>query len=224
MPKNQIHGATTLTGTKTKLGRDIIIGMSDGLVIPFALIAGLTGAMAQSQTIIQITAIATAACALLMGLGGYLAGRSEQDVSSGQQSRDKEDKIKAFYANLGISPELQHEAVQEKIKEDAAWKEMIDTFSLTNDAGTRFQHIRTGMRIGIAYLISGLIPLIPYFFLSPSIKALPFSFAISLITLFVLGYMKGKGSGEPASWPAMTAVVMGSLAAGGAFFVGRLFT
>ncbi|HAN65814.1 MAG TPA: hypothetical protein DCQ34_05885 [Chitinophagaceae bacterium] len=224
MPKNQIHGATTLTGTKTKLGRDIIIGMSDGLVIPFALIAGLTGAMAQSQTIIQITTIATTVCALLMGLGGYHAGKSEQDVSSGQQSLDKEEKIKAFYTNLGISPELQHKAVREKIKEDAAWTEMIETFSLTNDATSRFQHIRTGFSIGFSFLLSGLIPLIPYFFLSPSMKALPISIAIALSTLFVLGFMKGKGSGEPATWSAMTAVIMGSLAAGGAFFVGRLFT
>lgn len=223
MPAKQIHDAGSLTFRKSKLGRDILIGMSDGLVIPFALTAGLTGAMDQSQTIIHISMLATTACALLMGLGGYHAGRSEQDDPSGQHSRDKEDKIKTFYANLGISPELQHQAVQEKIKEDAAWTEMIDTFSLTNDAGTRFQHIRTGFSIGFSYLLSGLIPLIPYFISRCPIKALPFSIVIALSTLFVLGYMKGKGTGEPAVWSAMTAVVMGSLAAGGAFFVGRLF-
>lgn len=222
MHTKQVNDTHTLTGSKRNLGRDLIIGMSDGLVVPFALMAGLTGAMDQSESIIQTTCMATAACAVLMGIGGYHAGKSELDEGS-HRLQKKEERIKAFYANLDISPELQQIAVQEKIREDEAWTNMIDCYALSEEPASRFQYTKTGIRIGLSYLLSGLLPLIPYFFLNPSLKALPYSIAIALATLFALGYMKGKGSGEPAWWSACTAVIMGALAAGGAFFVGRLF-
>src|ERR1700733_12405248 len=104
---------------------DIVIGMSDGLTVPFALAAGLRAAVgANHLNLIWIAGIAEiSAGSIAMGLGGYLAGKTEMDHYNAELRREyaevesvpdrERDEVKEFFSSLGLSQEVQEQAVQE---------------------------------------------------------------------------------------------------------------
>jgi len=213
--------------------RDVVIGMSDGLTVPFALAAGLTGA-ATSSSIIVIAGIAEiVAGSIAMGLGGYLAGQTEEDHYNSELKRENDEvervpdmekkEVKDFFENLGLSEELQIKATEEIAKDKKQWVDFMMKFELGLDKPDPKRARKSALNIGVSYAVGGIIPLSPYFFISDSREALKFSVIATLICLFVFGYFKSKITGVPVVSGAFKVMLIGALAAAAAFSVALLF-
>ena len=213
--------------------RDVVIGMSDGLTVPFALAAGLTGA-ATSSSIIVIAGIAEiVAGSIAMGLGGYLAGQTEEDHYNSELKRENDEvervpamekkEVKDFFENLGLSEELQIKATEEIAKDKKQWVDFMMKFELGLDKPDPKRARKSALNIGLSYAVGGIIPLSPYFFISDSREALKFSVIATLICLFVFGYFKSKITGVPVVSGAFKVMLIGALAAAAAFSVALLF-
>ena len=212
---------------------DIVIGMSDGLTVPFALAAGLSGAVANS-TIIVIAGIAEiCAGSIAMGLGGYLAGKTEQDhyvsevkreYSEVENLRHKEiEETKEFFANIGLSPALQTMATEEIAQDKDRWVDFMMKYELGLEKPDPKRATKSALNIGLSYIAGGIIPLSPYFFISNSTHALKISVVATLICLFVFGYFKSKITGVPALSGALRVTLIGAMAAAAAFGVAKFF-
>ena len=213
--------------------RDVVIGMSDGLTVPFALAAGLSGAV-DSTGIIIIAGIAEiAAGSIAMGLGGYLAGKTEQDHYNSEVKREyyevenlrhKEvEETKEFFAGIGLSDELQEKATEEIAKDKKQWVDFMMKYELGLDAPDPKRARNSALNIGLSYIAGGIIPLSPYFFMKNSADALKISVVATLVCLFVFGYFKSKTTGVPPVGGALRVTLIGALAAGAAFAIASLF-
>lgn len=213
--------------------RDVVIGMSDGLTVPFALAAGLSGAV-DSSSIIVIAGIAEiAAGSIAMGLGGYLAGKTEQDHYASEVKREyyevenlrhKEiEETKEFFANIGLSKEIQEQATQEIAQDKARWVDFMMKYELGLDKPDPKRATKSALNIGLSYIAGGIIPLSPYFFIEGSTEALKYSVVATLICLFIFGYYKSKITGVNAFWGAIRVTMIGAVAAAAAFGVAKLF-
>ena len=213
--------------------RDVVIGMSDGLTVPFALAAGLSGAV-NSTSIIVIAGIAEiAAGSIAMGLGGYLAGKTEQDHYSSELKReyyevdnlrDREiEETKEFFANIGLSEDLQNKATEEIAKDKKQWVEFMMKYELGLDKPDPKRATKSALNIGLSYIVGGLVPLSPYFFVSSPGEGLKISVIVTLICLFLFGFFKSRITGVNAWSGALRVTLIGALAAGAAFGVAKLF-
>lgn len=212
--------------------RDIVIGMSDGLTVPFALAAGLSGAVASSNIIVIAGIAEIAAGSIAMGLGGYLAGKTEQDHYDSELKREYEEvervpqkekeEVKDFFKSIGLSKELQEEATEEISKDKKQWVDFMMKFELGLDKPDPARARKSALNIGISYVVGGIIPLSPYFFLDNSRDALEISVVATLVCLFVFGYFKSKVTGVPVFAGALKVMMIGALAAGAAFGVAML--
>jgi VIT1/CCC1 family predicted Fe2+/Mn2+ transporter len=217
----------------SELLRDVVIGMSDGLTVPFALAAGLTGAVSNSSIIVIAGIAEIVAGSIAMGLGGYLAGKTEQDHYSSELKREyaevdnvpeKEKKeVRDFFENIGLSEELQIKATEEISKDKKQWVDFMMKFELGLELPDPKRATKSALNIGISYAVGGIIPLSPYFFIENSIEALKFSVVATLICLFVFGYFKSKITGVPVLSGAFKVMLTGALAAAAAFGVALLF-
>jgi len=212
---------------------DIVIGMSDGLTVPFALAAGLSGAV-DSTGIIVIAGIAEiCAGSIAMGLGGYLAGKTEQDHYNTELKREyyevdhlhhKEiEETKEFFAGIGLSEELQEQATKEIAKDKKQWVDFMMKYELGLDKPDPKRAMKSALNIGISYVVGGLIPLSPYFFVSHPLTGLKFSVVVTLICLFIFGWFKSRITGINPWWGALRVTLIGAAAAGAAFGVAKLF-
>jgi vacuolar iron transporter family protein len=212
---------------------DIVIGMSDGLTVPFALAAGLSGAVS-SNSIIVIAGIAEiAAGSIAMGLGGYLAGKTEIDHYQTELKReydevervpDKEkEEVKAFFANIGLSEEMQQKATNEIARDKKQWVDFMMKYELGLDKPDPRRATKSALNIGISYAIGGLVPLTPYFFTDTPIDGLKISVVLTLASLFIFGFFKSKVTGVGPWSGAFRVTLIGALAAAAAFGVARLF-
>jgi vacuolar iron transporter family protein len=212
---------------------DIVIGMSDGLTVPFALAAGLSGAVA-SHTIIVVAGIAAiAAGSIAMGLGGYLAGKTDMDhyhteLKSEYDEVEKipgmeKEEVKTFFANIGLSQEMQDKASEEISKDKKQWVDLMMKYELVLDKPDPKRATKSALNIGLSYAVGGLVPLSPYFFTDMPLEALKMSAVLSLICLFVFGFFKSGITGVNRWWGAIRVTLTGALAAGGAFGVAKLF-
>lgn len=212
--------------------RDVVIGMSDGLTVPFALAAGLSGAV-DSSSIIVIAGIAEiAAGSIAMGLGGYLAGKTEQDHYESEVRREYDEienlrhreiaETKEFFANIGLSESLQDQATEEIAKDKDRWVEFMMKYELGLDKPDPKRATKSALNIGLSYIAGGIIPLSPYFFITSSTDALKVSVIATLICLFVFGYFKSRTTGVNPWWGAVKVMLIGALAAGAAFAVAKL--
>ena len=212
---------------------DVVIGMSDGLTVPFALAAGLSGAVS-SNAIIVIAGIAEiAAGSIAMGLGGYLAGKTELDHYHTELKReydevervpDKEkEEVKEFFANIGLSEEMQQKATEEIAKDKKQWVDFMMKYELGLDKPDPKRATKSALNIGLSYITGGLVPLSPYFFTSSPIVALKISALVTLICLFIFGFFKSKITGINPWSGALRVTLIGALAAAAAFGVAKLF-
>jgi hypothetical protein len=213
---------------------DIVIGMSDGLTVPFALAAGLSGAVAPNAThIIVIAGVAEiAAGSIAMGLGGYLAGKTEQDHYRSELKREynevefKRDieikEVKEVFAEWGLSEEVQEKATQEIIKDKDKWVQFMMKHELHLDEPDPKRATRSAFNIGISYIVGGLVPLSPYFFISNSIDALKVSAIVTLICLFIFGYFKSSITGVNPLKGGIRVMLIGAAAAAAAFGIAKL--
>lgn len=213
--------------------RDVVIGMSDGLTVPFALAAGLSGAVDKSSIIVIAGIAEIAAGSIAMGLGGYLAGKTEQDHYRSEVKREYDEvenlrhkeieETKEFFANIGLSPALQQQATDEIAQDKDRWVDFMMKYELGLDKPDPKRATKSALNIGISYIIGGIIPLSPYFLIADSLSALKISIAVTLVCLFVFGYFKSKVTGVNALWGAIKVTLIGAVAAAAAFGVAKLF-
>ena len=212
--------------------RDIVIGMSDGLTVPFALAAGLSGAVS-SSTIIVIAGIAEiCAGSIAMGLGGYLAGKTEQDHYNSEQKREYDEvenlrpkeleETKEFFASIGLSPALQEQATAEIAQDKHRWVNFMMKYELGLEKPDPRRATNSALNIGLSYVAGGIIPLSPYFFISNATEALEISVVATLICLFVFGYFKSRITGVNPWMGAIKVTLIGAVAAAAAFGVAKL--
>lgn len=217
----------------SKMLRDIVIGMSDGLTVPFALAAGLSGAV-DSTSIIVIAGIAeVAAGSIAMGLGGYLAGKTEQDHYNSEEKREYHEvenlrereieETKEFFANIGLSKELQDKATAEIAMDKKQWVNFMMKYELGLEKPDPKRATKSALNIGLSYIVGGLVPLSPYFFVSSPLEGLKFSAIVTLICLFVFGFFKSRLTGINPWGGALRVMLIGAIAAGAAFGVAKLF-
>ena len=228
------HGHTETHLKSSELLRDIVIGMSDGLTVPFALAAGLSGAVDNSSIIIIAGIAEIAAGSIAMGLGGYLAGKTEQDHYNSEVKREYDEvehlrhkeieETKEFFANIGLSEELQIKATDEISKDKDKWVDFMMKYELGLDKPDPKRATKSALNIGLSYIVGGIIPLSPYFFLSNSIEALQYSVIATLLCLFAFGFFKSKITGINPWLGAMRVALIGALAAGAAFGVAKLIS
>ena len=216
---------------------DIVIGMSDGLTVPFALAAGLSGTAAafgeHGVTLIYTAGIAEiAAGSIAMGLGGYLAGKTEQDHYKSELKKEywelthkrevEIQEVRNVFLEWGLSAATTEEATQEIIKDDKRWVDFMMKFELGLEEPNPKRARNSAFNIGVSYIVGGLIPLTPYFFIKDAIKGLEMSAIITLICLFIFGYFKSKMTGISPWWGGVKVMLIGATAAATAFGIAKL--
>ncbi len=211
---------------------DIVIGMSDGLTVPFALAAGLSGAVKDVHLIVIAGIAEIAAGSIAMGLGGYLAGKTEQEHYASELKREYEEieelphvereEVRVFFEGLGLSRHLQEEATEELIKDKDRWANFMMKHELGLEEPDPKRARKSAFNIGASYIIGGMIPLSPYFFVDDGISGLKYSAMVTLACLFVFGFLKSKLTGTPPLKGAIKVTIIGALAAGCAFAIAKL--
>ena len=211
---------------------DIVIGMSDGLTVPFALPAGLSGAVDSTSIIIVAGIAEIAAGSIAMGLGGFLAGKTEQDHYNSELKKEywevdhlpekEKDEVREFFETLGLSKEVQDKAVTELTKDKDRWVEFMMKYELGLDKPDPKRAGRSAFNIGFSYIVGGLVPLSPYFFVSDSVEALKISVVITLICLFIFGFFKSKLTGVNPVTGGLKVMLIGAMAAAAAFGIAKL--
>ncbi|MBO0939303.1 VIT1/CCC1 transporter family protein [Fibrella sp. HMF5335] len=212
---------------------DIVIGMSDGLTVPFALAAGLSGAVASSSLVVTAGIAEVVAGSIAMGLGGYLAGRTEADHYDSERRREaaeveavperEKEEVREVFADMGLSPALQTTIADELAKDKTKWVDFMMKYELGLDEPDPNRATKSALTIGLAYVVGGLVPLTPYFLVGNPHQALLYSSGITLICLFIFGYFKAKVTGQPPVSGAVKVMLIGAAAATAAFGVARLF-
>lgn len=213
--------------------RDVVIGMSDGLTVPFALAAGLTGAIADSKIIVIAGIAEIVAGSIAMGLGGYLAGKTEQEHYFSELKREEEEveqvpemereEVRRFFENLGLSPEMQNLATEEISNDKKQWIDFMMKFELGLDVPDPKRAQKSALNIGVSYAVGGIIPLSPYFFIANSREAIVYSVIATLICLFFFGYFKSRMTGVPVLSGALKVMLIGAVAAACAYIVALFF-
>ena len=211
---------------------DVVIGMSDGLTVPFALAAGLSGAVDSTHIIIIAGIAEIAAGSIAMGLGGYLAGKTEQDHYNSELKREYEEvetkraieikEVKDVFAEWGLSEAIQNQATEEIIKDKNKWVQFMMKHELHLDEPDPKRASKSAMNIGVSYILGGFVPLSPYFFISDSLEALKVSAIVTLICLFIFGYFKSKITGVPPFKGGIRVMLIGAVAAAAAFVIAKL--
>jgi predicted membrane protein (TIGR00267 family) len=225
-----MHHETHLKSSDTI--RDIVIGMSDGLTVPFALAAGLSGAVNSSGIIITAGIAEIVAGSIAMGLGGFLAGRTESDHYASELQREYDEvkrvpeqekaEVREVFADFGLSEALQIQIAEEMSKDTDKWVDFMMRYELGLEKPEANRATQSAVTIGISYIVGGIIPLSPYFFVSNSLNGLYYSCIVTMICLFIFGYFKSKVTGQPPFMGALKVLVIGVLAAGAAFLMARL--
>jgi len=212
---------------------DIVIGMSDGLTVPFALAAGLSGAVSSTAIIITAGLAEVAAGSIAMGLGGYLAGKTEVDHYSAEMEREKmevevvpeveKQEVRDVFAQMGLSKNTQNLIAEEMAKDKATWVDFMMKYELGLEKPDPKRARNSALNIGLSYVVGGMVPLSPYFFLQKPYDGLVWSCFITVICLFVFGFFKAKITGQNPWSGAIRVMLIGSVAAAAAFFIARLF-
>jgi len=214
--------------------RDFVIGMSDGLTVPFALAAGLSGAVDSSAIIITAGLAEIAAGSIAMGLGGYLAGRTEIEHYDAEEKREYEEietlheveirETKEIFAEYGLDEELQETIAREMAKNPKKWVDFMMRFELGLERPDKNRAHQSALIIALSYVVGGLIPLSAYFFTNTVEQGLIFSTVITLICLIVFGLVKAKLTGQPLFKGALRVTIVGALAAAAAFGLAKAIT
>jgi len=214
--------------------RDIVIGMSDGLTVPFALAAGLSGAVSSTTIIITAGLAEIAAGSIAMGLGGYLAARSDAEHYASERLREQQEvkekteaekaEVREVFTSYGLTKEESAPIVEALSKRPQAWIDFMMRFELGLEEPDPKRAMTSALTIAGSYIVGGLIPLSPYFFFTPATKALFISVLATLLALLVFGYIKGRFTGTRPFRSALQTALIGGLAAAAAFLIARLIS
>lgn len=225
-----LHTEEHFTGSE--IVRDIVIGMSDGLTVPFALAAGLSGAISNNWIVITAGVAEIVAGSIAMGLGGYLAGKTEYDHYFSELKREYEEtitkpeaekqEIRDVLQEYGISAETQEKVVEELSQNQDKWVEFMMKFELGLEEPELNRARQSAAVIAGAYIAGGFVPLLPYFLTDTPQEGLIYSAIITLIALFAFGWFKSKMTGQPLFMGAIKTTIIGAIAAGAAFSIAKL--
>lgn len=217
--------------TATEVVRDIVIGMSDGLTVPFALAAGLSGAVISSNIIITAGLAEIAAGSIAMGLGGYLAAKSDAEHYQSERAREfkevatmpKEEmaEVAQVFRSYGLTDTETAPIVKALSERPHAWVDFMMRFELGLEQPDPKRALVSALTIGGAYIGGGLIPLSPYIVLSDAQTALRISVLVTLAALLVFGYIKGHFTGARPLRSALQTMLIGGVAAAAAFAIAR---
>jgi VIT1/CCC1 family predicted Fe2+/Mn2+ transporter len=221
--------------TASEVVRDIVIGMSDGLTVPFALAAGLTGGLAGASNpngIIVTAGLAEiAAGSIAMGLGGYLAAKSDAEHYAKEREREKREvaeipheemrEVAEVFQEYGLTQEETRPIVEALRKHPRKWIDFMMRFELGLEKPDPKRALTSAITIGGAYAAGGFVPLAPYMFTRNPQTALFISIATTLAALFIFGLIKGRFTGTRPMRSALQTALIGSLAAGAAFMIAK---
>jgi VIT1/CCC1 family predicted Fe2+/Mn2+ transporter len=212
--------------------RDVVIGMSDGLTVPFALAAGLTGTMAATSKLVVIAGLAEiAAGSIAMGLGGYLAARTDRDHYESERQREiretvelpekETEEVADVFRGYGMSEEDLQPVVKAICADQKRWVDFMMRFELGFEEPDPQRARNSAATIALSYILGGLVPLSTYMMVNDLQVALRFSVAVTLVALFVFGYVKGRLTGIAPLRGGVQTVVIGGLASAAAFGLAR---
>jgi len=223
------HGEHHFTGSE--MVRDVVIGMSDGLTVPFALAAGLSGAVDTTHIIVTAGLAEIAAGSIAMGLGGYLAARSDAEHYDSERIReerevalipDKEaEEVAEVFRGYGLTDEESLPVVNALRQRPQAWVDFMMRFELGLEKPEPKRALISALTIAGAYIVGGFIPLVSYMVLPSAQVALIASAVVTMAALAVFGYVKGRFTGARPWRSALQTVCIGGLAATAAFLIAR---
>lgn len=212
--------------------RDVVIGMADGLTVPFALAAGLSGAAVASRVVVTAGLAEISAGAISMGLGGYLAARSDADHYGSERRREMREtrsvpevesqEIADIFIGYGISEEESATVVQALRRDRRSWVDFMMRFELGLEKPDPKRAARSAATIGASYIAGGLIPLAPYMLFRTLRSALWASIFATLLALVAFGGVKARFTGADPLRSALQTLVVGGIAASAAFFIARM--
>ncbi len=217
---------------QSDLVKDIVIGLSDGLTVPFALAAGLSGAVHDNSIIITAGIAEIIAGSIAMGLGGYLAGRTEIEHYDSELKREYDEirdfyekerqEVKDIFAEYGLSPASQEIIIDELSKDHDKWVDFMMRFELGLDKPDAKRARNSALNIGGAYIVGGVIPLLGYIFTSEPNIGLIYSSVITIVCLLTFGFLKSRVTGQPPLAGALKTAAIGLLAATAAYGIAKL--
>jgi len=221
--------------TASELVRDIVIGMSDGLTVPFALAAGLSGIPNASTAVVVTAGLAEiAAGSIAMGLGGYLAAKSDAEHYVSERKREEaeivtlphveREEVAEVFREYGLEPAHIEPILQAFENNHPAWVDFMMRFELGLEEPDPRRALRSAAAIAGAYIAGGLIPLAPYMAVSSTRDGLFLSIGVTVSALFVFGYIKGHFTGTRPIRSAVQTTFIGGIAAAAAFFIAQQFS
>lgn len=234
MPPSHSHPHPEQHLASSAMLQDIVIGLSDGLTVPFALAAGLSGAVDSSNLVITAGLAEIVAGSIAMGLGGYLAGRTEVDHYQAELAREYQEvrevphveraEVEDLLAEIGLSETTRQLAVAELTADPDQWVRFMMKYELGLEQPDPKQAPKSAATISLAYAAGGLIPLSAYFFTATPVQGLLWSAVITLLCLLVFGYLRSRLTGQPPLSGAIKMTGIGALAAAAAFGVAKLIS
>lgn len=212
--------------------RDIVIGMSDGLTVPFALAAGLTGAIASSRIILTAGFAEIAAGSIAMGLGGYLAARGDAEHYASERVREEEEivsvpdveaqEVKDIFKSYGLNEDESSSVVEALRQRPRDWVDFMMRFELGLEKPDPARAWKSALTIALSYIVGGMVPLSAYLVFSEAHRALWVSICVTLAALAIFGGIKGRFTGVPVIRSGLQTMLIGGLAAAAAFGIARL--
>lgn len=214
--------------------RDIVIGMADGLTVPFALAAGLSGTVPNTNLVVIAGVAEIAAGSIAMGLGGYLAARTDREHYLSELKRERmevnelpereREEVAGILREWHLPEDIVDSAVEAISKDSERWVNFMMKYELGLEEPEPKRARNSSLTIGLSYIVGGIIPLSPYMFIRQADSALVTSVIVTLIALFIFGYVKGKFTGSNPSKSAWQTTLVGGVAAGVAFCVAKLIS
>ena len=216
----------------TEVVRDVVIGLSDGLTVPFALAAGLSGVVASAHIVVLAGLAEIAAGSIAMGLGGYLAARGDAEHYASELLReqtevvtrpdDEAEEIYEIFTHYGVTHEAATPVLLALQANPTAYVNFMMRFELGLEEPAPSRAHRSALTIAVSYICGGMVPLLPYIFMQDTAEALKLSVLITLFALALFGAIKGKLVGTGSLRSALQTVTIGGAAAAAAYGLARL--
>ncbi len=217
--------------TASEIVRDVVIGMSDGLTVPFALAAGLSGAVTAAGIVVTAGLAEIAAGSIAMGLGGYLAARSDAEHYASEEAREQleireipeeeEREVREVLEEYGLTAEESDPIVSALRRKPRAWVDFMMRFELGLEKPDPARALTSGLTIAGAYVAGGLVPLLPYIFLENVGTGFLVSVVVTILALALFGYVKGHFTGARPLRSAVQTTLIGGIAAAAAFGIAK---
>jgi len=214
--------------------RDVIIGMSDGLTVPFALAAGLSGVAASTAIVVTAGLAEIAAGSISMGLGGFLAARSDAEHYASERLREEREvvempqaerlEVQQVFQDYGLTEEQSKPLVEALAARPTAWVDFMMRFELGMEKPNSNRALTSALTIALAYIAGGFVPLLPYILFTNVATAQIASVIATLAALLIFGYVKARLTGAPPVRGALQTALVGGLAAAAAFTIAKLIS